>query len=58
VLDELATQDPFKAEIVKLRYFAGLENAEIGALLGVNEKTVRRHWQVAKIQLYQMIKAG
>jgi len=55
VLDELAARDPFKAKIVKLRYFAGLENAEIGALLGVNEKTVRRHWQVAKIQLFQMI---
>jgi RNA polymerase sigma factor (TIGR02999 family) len=55
VLDELAARDPFKAEIVKLRYFAGLENGEIGALLGVNEKTVRRHWQVAKIQLFQMI---
>jgi RNA polymerase sigma factor (TIGR02999 family) len=55
VLDALAARDPLKAEIVKLRYFAGLENAEIGALLGVNEKTVRRHWQVAKIQLFQMI---
>jgi RNA polymerase sigma factor (TIGR02999 family) len=55
VLDDLAARDPFKAEIVKLRYFAGLENREIGALLGVNEKTVRRHWQLAKIQLFQMI---
>jgi len=55
VIDELAAQDSLKAEIVKLRYFAGLENAEIGALLDVNEKTVRRHWQVAKIQLFQMI---
>jgi len=55
VLDELAARDPFKAEIVKLRYFAGLENAEIGALLGVNEKTVRRHWQVAKVLLLQLM---
>jgi RNA polymerase sigma factor (TIGR02999 family) len=56
VLDELEAQDPVKARIVKLRYFAGLENAEIGALLGVNEKTVRRHWQVAKVMLFQLIK--
>jgi len=55
VLDEFTTQDPIKAQIVKLRYFGGLENAQIGALLGVNEKTVRRHWQVAKIQLFQML---
>ena len=54
-LDQLATEDPMKAEIVKLRYFAGLKNAEIGALLGVNEKTERRHWQIAKIMLFQII---
>jgi len=45
-----------KAQIVKLRFFAGLENAEIGALLGVSEKTVRRHWQVAKVLLFQLIR--
>jgi RNA polymerase sigma factor (TIGR02999 family) len=56
VLDELEKRDPLKAQIVKLRFFAGLENAEIGALLGVNEKTVRRHWQVAKVMLFQLIK--
>ena len=55
-LERLEVQDPLRAKIVKLRYFAGLENAEIGALLGVNEKTVRRHWQVAKVRLFQMIK--
>ena len=56
VLDELAARDPVKVQIVKLRYFAGLENTEIAALLGVNEKTVRRHWQVAKVLLFQMIR--
>jgi RNA polymerase sigma factor (TIGR02999 family) len=56
VLEKLATLDPLKARIVKLRFFTGLENAEIGALLEVNEKTVRRHWQVAKVMLYQLIK--
>ena len=56
VLDELDKQDPIKAQIVKLRFFAGLENAEIGALLEVSEKTVRRHWQVAKVMLFQLIK--
>jgi len=54
-LDELATQDPVKAEIVKLRYFAGLQSMENGSILGVSEKTVRRHWQVAKIMLVQII---
>src|SRR5262245_9965714 len=55
-LDALATEDPQKAEIVKLRFFVGLNHHEIAALLGVNEKTVRRHWEVAKVQLFQCIK--
>ena len=56
-LEALAAQDPLKANIVKLRFFAGLDHEEIAALLGVNEKTVRRHWEVAKVRLFQSIKA-
>ena len=57
-LELLAREDPQKAEIVKLRFFVGLSNDEIAALLGVNEKTVRRHWEVAKVRLFQSIKAA
>jgi len=55
-LDELEEQDLERARIVKLRYFVGLENREIADLLGVNERTVRRHWEQAKLWLYQAIK--
>ena len=55
-LDSLATEDPQKAQVVKLRFFVGLNNDEIAALLGVNEKTVRRHWEVAKVKLFQTIR--
>jgi RNA polymerase sigma factor (TIGR02999 family) len=55
-LDVLAKEDAQKAEIVKLRFFVGLGNEEIAALMGVNEKTVRRHWEVAKVKLFQSIK--
>lgn len=41
----------------KLRFFVGLTNEEIAALLGVNEKTVRRHWELAKVRLFRTIKA-
>lgn len=44
--------DPEKARIVELRFFAGLSNHEIAALLGCSEKTVRRHWKVAQVWLY------
>jgi RNA polymerase sigma factor (TIGR02999 family) len=57
-LDRLAQEDPQKAEIVKLRFFVGLNHDEIAALLSVNEKTVRRHWEVAKVRLFQSIKSG
>ena len=57
-LKALSAEDPQKAEIVKLRFFAGLNHEEIAALLGVNEKTVRRHWEVAKVRLFQSITAS
>jgi RNA polymerase sigma factor (TIGR02999 family) len=57
-LNTLATEDPQKAEIVKLRFFVGLGHDEIAALLGVNEKTVRRHWEVAKVRLFETIKSA
>ena len=57
-LETLAAEDPQKAEIVRLRFFVGLRNDEIAALLGINEKTVRRRWEVAKVRLFQSIKTG
>ena len=57
-VETLAREDPQKAEIVKLRFFVGLGHDEIAALLGVNEKTVRRHWELAKLRLFQTIRAG
>jgi hypothetical protein len=40
-----------KAEIVKLRFFAGLENREIAEMLGISERTVERAWRFAKAWL-------
>lgn len=55
VLDQLEAEDEIKARIVKLRFFSGLNHDEIAALLEVNEKTVRRHWALAKVWLFQAI---
>jgi RNA polymerase sigma factor (TIGR02999 family) len=57
-LDLLQTEDPLKAQIVQLRFFSGMDNSEIAALLGFNEKTVRRHWTLAKVWLYRQLKSG
>jgi RNA polymerase sigma factor (TIGR02999 family) len=54
-LDTLAREDALQAEIVKLRYFVGLNHHEIAQALEVNEKTVRRHWELAKVRLYDLI---
>ena len=54
-LEQLAAEDPEKAQVVKLRFFVGLENAEIAAVLGVSEKTVQRHWSFAKAWLYRVM---
>jgi RNA polymerase sigma factor (TIGR02999 family) len=51
-LENLAKQSPQKAEIVKLRYFTGMEHAEIAQALGISEPTVRRHWAYARSWLY------
>jgi RNA polymerase sigma factor (TIGR02999 family) len=55
-LERLATEDPEKAQVVKLRFFVGLENVEVAKLLGVSEKTVQRHWSFAKAWLARAIK--
>jgi RNA polymerase sigma factor (TIGR02999 family) len=51
-LDELAVEDPVKAEVVKLKFFVGLTNPEIGSVLSLNERTVRRHWVFAQACWY------
>ncbi len=54
-LAELAAQDPKEAEVVKLRFFVGLEHAEIARILGTSERTIKRYWAHAKAWLYRRI---
>ena len=56
VLDGLESVDPEKAQIVKLRFFVGLTIAEIAALLDVSERTVARHWDLAKVWLIRALR--
>jgi RNA polymerase sigma factor (TIGR02999 family) len=55
-LDALATVGPVEAEVVKLRFFAGLEHAEIAQVLGLSERTVHRYWAFAKVWLYERLR--
>ncbi len=54
-LELLQAEDAPKAEVVKLRYFVGLNHQEIAEVLGLSEKTVQRYWAYAKVWLYQHI---
>jgi RNA polymerase sigma factor (TIGR02999 family) len=47
-LDKLASRDPRKAELVKLRFFAGLTGAQAAAALGISESTADADWAYAK----------
>jgi RNA polymerase sigma factor (TIGR02999 family) len=55
LLMKLATSDPRMAQIVELRFFGGLTNLEIGEVLGIHERTVKRDWQVARAWLYSQL---
>jgi RNA polymerase sigma factor (TIGR02999 family) len=50
-LTALARHDERMAQIVELRYFVGMSEAEIAELLDVTERTVRREWAKARVWL-------
>ena len=56
-LDDLAQLDARQAQLVELRYFGGLENAEIAVVLGISEPTVVREWRVARAWLFDRLQS-
>jgi len=54
-LDRFAAIEPRKAELVKLRYFAGLTIEESAAALGISTATAKRHWNYSKAWLFQAL---
>lgn len=54
-LETLAKVDPKLVQLVEMRYFAGLTDVEIGSALGVTDRTVRRHWERARLLLADML---
>jgi len=51
-LTRLAAQEPAKAELVKLRFFAGLTMPDAARAMGVSLATAERYWTFAKSWLY------
>ena len=55
-LNELAKVDPQQCRIVELRFFTGLSIEETSQVLDVSPATVKRHWNTAKLWLYNQIR--
>jgi RNA polymerase sigma factor (TIGR02999 family) len=51
-LEALAREDASAAELVKLRFFAGLSVEEAALALGVTDRTARRYWRFARVWLF------
>lgn len=58
LLDRLAGEDPRMASVAEMRCFGGLTCNEIGNVLGVDERTVRRDWRVGKAWLRGQLQKG
>lgn len=57
-LKTLENIDPALAELVEMRYFGGYSEVEVGELLGITERTVRRRWDKARAWLYVALERG
>jgi len=51
-LEKLALEDPLKANLVKLRYFAGLTIEQAADILGISRATADRYWSYARVWLF------
>ncbi len=56
-LRRLEGQDPRSAEVVQLRYFAGLSVRETAEALGTSERTVKREWAFARAWLRDALRS-
>src|SRR5437016_4136983 len=57
-LDRLTAKDPTKAELVKLRYFAGLTGEQAARALGISRATADRYWAYARAWLHRELTRG
>jgi RNA polymerase sigma factor (sigma-70 family) len=54
-LEELKQHDPVKAELVTLRYFAGMTIEQAAEILNISRVTAHRYWTYARAWLHQRI---
>jgi RNA polymerase sigma factor (sigma-70 family) len=54
-LGRLAAADPQTAELVRLRFYAGLPISEVARILGISPRTADRTWAYARAWLHQAV---
>jgi RNA polymerase sigma factor (TIGR02999 family) len=57
-LTRFAAEEPDKARLVQLRFFAGLSTPDAAAALGVSVATAERWWAYARAWLYSELQGG
>jgi RNA polymerase sigma factor (TIGR02999 family) len=57
-LDKLTKYDKVSAELIKLRFFAGLTMDQAAEILGIGQRTADRTWAYARAWLYKEISKG
>jgi RNA polymerase sigma factor (TIGR02999 family) len=55
-LEQLALVNQPCAELIKLRFFAGLTQSEAAAVMGLPQRTAARHWAYARAWLYEALR--
>jgi RNA polymerase sigma factor (TIGR02999 family) len=56
-LDKFTVEHPVQAELVKLRYFAGLTNEEASEVMGISVSTVKNYWTFSRAWLLNEIQS-
>lgn len=54
-IEKLGAEDPRCADVVRLRFFAGLGVSDVAEVLGISEATVKREWEYAKAWLLRSL---
>ena len=56
ILERLSALSQRQAQVVEMRFFAGLSEAEIAEVLNVTTRTVKRDWYMARAWLHEQLK--
>lgn len=57
-IEHLANESPDLAEVVRLRFYAGLEITEVANAMTRSERSIKRDWTYAKARLFQLLGDG